>query len=160
MGTGMSGRLLNDNKGLRFPAVLSWRSGIDKSLIDEMRPAFESSQTATSFAATILELHSKKYEMTAIQYDSEVLRLKAVGAVPAAAAVPFFGSFRNKAGYCGFVPSAKYFEHMYIETMESLRPYLDAEVRKLSPASNRVVACEEMVKCAGEDAWLRVQLQN
>ena len=57
--------------GLRFPALLTHKYGLDKSIIDLMRPIMDSGMKINTFRELIMELHSKEHARLAILHEWE-----------------------------------------------------------------------------------------
>ncbi|GFH49181.1 hypothetical protein CTEN210_05657, partial [Chaetoceros tenuissimus] len=112
-----------------FPAILTKRSAIDKSLIDLMRPLFDKGLRPLSFQKTLVELHSKKYTKDRIKYNyrvrDEKLRRQKLQLPDADHSV--CSDFNDPKGYCGFVPSAEYLSNIYISYHETIKDHLDLE---------------------------------
>ena len=53
--------LFPDGRGDEFPAFLTWKAGVDKELIDLMRPLFDSGIWPQKTSELLLELHSKRH---------------------------------------------------------------------------------------------------
>ena len=53
--------LLPNGYGLYFPSFLSHRSGLDKSVLDLMRPLFDNGLRVEAFYNLLKELHTKEY---------------------------------------------------------------------------------------------------
>ena len=53
--------LLPNGYGLYFLAILSHRSGLDKSALDLMRPLFDNGLRVEAFHKLLKELHAKEY---------------------------------------------------------------------------------------------------
>lgn len=49
--------------GSEFPAFLTWRAGLDKTLVDMMHPLFNKGFRPEAMSARLVELHSKEYTM-------------------------------------------------------------------------------------------------
>ena len=52
--------LLPLGRGSEFPAFLSWKAGVDKTVIDMMRPLFDKGSKPESFSNMLLELHTSE----------------------------------------------------------------------------------------------------
>ena len=55
--------------GDEFPAVLSWKAGLDKTLVDMMRSQFVKGVRPETFSDNILELHAKNYTRSYLKYE-------------------------------------------------------------------------------------------
>ena len=61
--------LLADGRGDLFPAFSTRKAGVDKLLIDMMRPLFDSGIRPEKFSDILLELHSKKHTRMHLQHE-------------------------------------------------------------------------------------------
>ena len=52
-------------RGDQFPAVLTWRAGVDKKVIALMRPLFDAGVRPERLSIILLEMHSKNSQMSA-----------------------------------------------------------------------------------------------
>lgn len=52
-------------RGSEFPAFFTLRAGLDKALVDMMRPLFDKGFRPDAMSAMLLELHSKEYTISA-----------------------------------------------------------------------------------------------
>jgi hypothetical protein len=95
-------RLLPYGLGGRFPAFLTHRAAVDKSLIDLMRPLFDKGVRPEAFSSTLLELHAKRYWQLHLLHEERYAREKAQPSISlslnARAAPPPFSTFGDKAG--------------------------------------------------------------
>lgn len=55
--------------GLKFPAFLTHKSGVDRLLLDTMRPLFDKGLRPGALADTILELHAKRYHQECLMHE-------------------------------------------------------------------------------------------
>jgi len=60
---GIKGKsLFKYNRGeTEFPAYFTWRAGLDKTIINMMRPLFDGGFRPERLSDMLLELHSKEY---------------------------------------------------------------------------------------------------
>jgi hypothetical protein len=127
-------RLLPYGLGGRFPAFLTHRAAVDKSLIDLMRPLFDKGVRPEAFSSTLLELHAKRYWQLHLLHEERYAREKAQPSISlslnARAAPPPFSTFGDKAGYAGAVPTGGYLAAVYMDYGASIAAYLDNEVKK------------------------------
>jgi hypothetical protein len=63
--------LMGNGRGDEFPAFLTFRAGIDKMLMDLMRPEFDKGVRPEAFSGKVLELHSKEYTRSWLHYEQD-----------------------------------------------------------------------------------------
>jgi hypothetical protein len=89
--------LLPNDYGEDFPAFLTHRSGVDKLIIDLMRPLFNKGLKPASFAQTLLELHSKRFTKDWIKHEIELQ--KNIGDILGGRDHEMFSAFNDKLKY-------------------------------------------------------------
>ena len=119
--------LLPYGRGDLFPAFLTSRAGVDKSLIDLMRPLFNAGVKPSRFAAILKELHAKRHMQCLLEYEREYKCNRRLNADLSRAEYSTPG---NKNEYNDAVPSPKYIEHVYKRHHFTIRAFLDNEVKK------------------------------
>lgn len=119
--------LFPDGRGDEFPAFLTWKAGVDKELIDLMRPLFDAGVRLERFSKLLLELHSKRHTRRHLYHERQLARMKRLNPN---AMLEEYSEFGNKELYNGSVPTSKYISHVYRLFHETIRPYLDNEVKK------------------------------
>jgi hypothetical protein len=119
-------RALPDYASLKFPAVLSHRSGMDKKVVAMLRPYMDAGGGAHSFSTMLLELHTARHAESHLAYESE---LKHDHGQVFTEPWPMFSAFNNKLLYDGFVPSASFVSTLYRRQHEDIRPYYDKQVK-------------------------------
>ena len=116
-----------------FPAILSHKSGVDRVLYRMLRPLFDASVQAAGISKMLLELHSLKYYDTVLAFLSEKERDIALSAMPDERRRESlqYSTFDDPRGYAGAAPSPKYILDMYKKQCETIRPFLENEVKKV-----------------------------
>ena len=124
-----------------FPAFFTHRSGVDKDIIDLMRPLFNKGVRPEAFSTILLELQSKEYTMSHLARENRIKRdLSAARRLGQPYNVPGrFSEFADKKGYAGLVPTGAYLEHVYVKHSELIKEHLENEV--CSHALGFVMVC-------------------
>ena len=122
-------RRLPDDMYYKFPAVLTHRAGLDRSLVRSLRPLSDKGLRPEGIASLLLELHALKYTDDVISYE---LRLERELAFLPEATRPMFSKFDDRNLYNGAVPSGSYLSEVYKSQHEKIRPQLDREMKKVS----------------------------
>ena len=65
--------LLPNGHGLQFPAFLTHKNGVDKTIIDLMRPLVDNGVRISAFATAIKELHCKEYFKKMIKREHGIM---------------------------------------------------------------------------------------
>lgn len=125
----------------KFPALLTHRSGVDKKLLEWFRPLINFGVRAEQISRLILELQTKAYTKRYIEYEYKEKKT-AFNATMA----PQFSSFDDKLKYDGKVPSGHYLETVYIHYMETIKVFLDNEVKKRSTSVIKLDASYKISK--------------
>ena len=110
-----------------FPAFLTHRAGVDKKLLDWFRPLVNCGVRPEQISRILLEMHTKEYTSKFIQYEQELSLAKQFSP---SLDRKMFSSFSNPCEYDGKVPSGSYIETVYIQYGDSIKTYLDNEVKK------------------------------
>ncbi|KAL1495589.1 hypothetical protein AB1Y20_016950 [Prymnesium parvum] len=101
--------------------------GLDRLLLDLMRPLFNSGVRPETFARLLVELHSKTFFKAWLRDEQEQRAWRlAKGSKP----TRHFHGFRDPTGWGGFVPSPCTLQRHYEHYHDSIRQFLDAEVKK------------------------------
>lgn len=118
--------------GSFFPAIITHRAGLDMEIVDMMRPLFDKGVRPEAMSSLLLEMHSKTYFRALNQREFAIRRrrVEAGGLGLAGDAPLLFSAFGDRAGYAGVVPTGRYLQHVYILYHESIRPFLEKEVKK------------------------------
>lgn len=120
--------LFQKNRGEEFPAFLTWKAGVDKGLIDMMRPLFDGGFRPERFSDMLLELHSKEYTRQCIKHENRILAHRE--SVERSVEYSPLSNFSDKKKYHGIVPSGKYIAEVYKQYERTILAYLDMEVKK------------------------------
>jgi hypothetical protein len=123
----MSLLLLPYNKGNVFPAFLTWRAGVSKRVVTKIMQDVNSGKGFERISKDLLELHTELYFDRHLEYENEIRMKKDGGLVKDS--FPTFSLFMDKLKYRGLVPTGAYLGHVYDLYSESIRPYLDKEVK-------------------------------
>lgn len=117
------------NLQAEFPAVLTHRSGISKSLIKIMRPAFQHGIGPHRLAKMLRIMHTKRHDELQLQYyiaiDQQRSNTGITSFFGTAINYPEFPKYNDKASYDGFSPSANYISYVYSCIVSKLYPLVD-----------------------------------
>ena len=98
--------------GEQFPAFLTHRSGVDKLLIDMMRPLYDKGIRPHNMSALLLELHSKKYHRDYLRRERLLAVNVAPGSIDSYLGVRLdtgmYSDWADKTKYAGLVPTGEY----------------------------------------------------
>ena len=119
--------LFKYGRGSQFPAFLTWKAGVDFSVIHLMRLLFLRGVRPDGFAAILLEQHTKHFTELGIEHENEMLR-KSRGMIPPKKEM--LGEFGDKRKYRGLVPTGRYVQHVFITHHATVGPYMDKDVKK------------------------------
>lgn len=125
--------LTANGRGDEFPALLSWRAGLDKKLIDMMRSFYNIGTRPETFATTVLEWHSQEYFKSWLRYKRDhkfYLDIERRKGATNPERWPMFSEFDDKANWNGKVPTGPYFAFMYKKNAASLEDHFAREVKK------------------------------
>ena len=92
-----------------------------------MRPLFNAGVRPERFAKFLLELHTKEHHHACLAHEHEISARRVADADCDAAPL---SDFADKARYAGLVPSGKYLSAVYKEYSQSIKPHMNAEVKK------------------------------
>lgn len=123
-------KALPNNLHLNFPAILTYRIGIDKLLVDLMRSLFDGGIKPNRFRQIINELHHKEHMRLAITHESKRKNIDSYFRSNQNEH-KLFSSFYDKKHYNSFVPTRQFFSKIYANFMNSMRKYLDNDVKKV-----------------------------
>lgn len=112
--------------GSEFPAFLTYKAGVDRLIIDLMRPLFDKGLRPHSLADTILELHAKTYHRECLKHEMEIAKKRHL----LQQNKPMLSEFADKSKYNGLVPTSRYLTHVYKLFHKSIQDFLDTEVKK------------------------------
>jgi hypothetical protein len=119
---------LPDGKGDEFPAVLAHRLGLDKIVVDLMRPLHDKGMRPHALSDTLIELHSKKHTDDCIKRERErsLSKKRALGLeLPG-----MFSRFSDKSKHDGLIPTGRHLSSVYNKHGKALRQHHDQEVKK------------------------------
>lgn len=115
-----------------FPALLSHRSGLSRTIVNIMRPAFANSIGPAPFSSLIGECQRLEHHRRQLTYlDSHEANTKR-GVVHAIEPLVTFPDFADKATYSGVVPSGNYLKCQYNNIMAAIIPLLNTRTSLLS----------------------------
>eukprot|EP00986_Skeletonema_menzelii_P017125 scaffold17631_cov148-Skeletonema_menzelii.AAC.1 len=120
--------LLPYNKGSKFPAFLTWRAGVDKTIITTLRQDVAGGKGFDRISKDLLEHHTEKYTDWHLEYEYSIKERLDGGLVTEEHQI--FGDFRNAKLYRGLVPTGAYLQHVYLLYHDSIRTHLIKEVKK------------------------------
>jgi hypothetical protein len=120
-----------------FPAWLTHRSGLDITVVQLMRSCFNSSMGPSSFAELLRENHTRRYHHLCRHYYSilhkRMERQFNMGDISRHLfnhSFESFSTFSDSKGYNGYLPSANYLSHVYLEYAGNIREFLDRDIMK------------------------------
>lgn len=118
-------------RGSEFPAFLTHRAGVDKVIIDLMRPLFDKGLKPESLSNTLLELHTAEFAMKSLRHEYEIKRNKKNKLNLASSEhLEPLGDFADKLKNRGLVPTGCYLMHVYKAYHATIRQHLLREVKK------------------------------
>src|SRR4051794_5074880 len=103
-----------------FPAFLTHRSGIDKTLMTLIRAGMAHRLSASAWADILRELNFRKHDLRELDYLHAIYKAKERAALLGAEEdiyVPF-SKFDDRNDYAGFHPSRWYINSVYMDYME------------------------------------------
>ena len=110
-----------------FPAHLTRNAGLDKDVVDLMRPLFNAGLRPERFARTLLEMHTKEHGHASLAHEHEIAARRADGDTSSAS--PLSG-FADRSCWAGCVPQGSYLAAVYKSVSADLAPHFDKEVKK------------------------------
>ena len=66
--------LFRHDRGEKFPAFLTWRAGLDKMVVNMLRPLLDGGMRPERVSSLLLELHSKKLTDQCLSHEYEMKR--------------------------------------------------------------------------------------
>ena len=119
--------------GDEFPAELSHKAALDKSLHDMMRADFSNGVKANTFAKKILEYHSKHYHRCYLRYERQIMiekhRARRLNLTDNKKR-EMFSDFYDEERWDDTVPTGAYFGKEFKRKSATLRPHYSNEVKK------------------------------
>ena len=122
-------QMMSHGRGNKFPAELSYRSGVDKVVVDMMRPLFDKGVRPEALSNILLELHSKKYADDYIAREQRLQQSRLNGNV-ISAEVGLYSDFSDKKKYDGSVPTGRYLAQVHLKQHKKIERHMDLEVKK------------------------------
>ena len=104
---------LSHGRSSSFPAYLTSHGAVSKTLIDLMRPMFNSGVKPETFSKMILELQTKRHVHRNLEYEHELTIKRGAQNFPKGATLELFSSFGDRTKYAGRVPCGGYFGSVY-----------------------------------------------
>ena len=108
-----------------FPAFLTRKCGLDKTVLDLMRPLINQGVRPKSISEMLLELHSKEYNKCHIRYEEDNAHKSQFSG-----GFPEYSDFDDEFAYRGKVPTGAYLQSVYIKFHRTIRRHLANEVKK------------------------------
>jgi hypothetical protein len=138
-----------------FPACLSHRNAISDLALAVMRTCFQYGMGSKQFSNCLQVLHYRHFDIIHAQYLDGILSHKC-DSDPSNVYLPF-GTFEDKHGYCGFVPSSLWLRQMYDKLIEDHGTQID---QKTAMCSGEICAIDhshkitkQIVKVNGETVF-------
>ena len=122
--------LLPLGRGTEFPAFLSWKAGLGRTVVDMMRPLFDKGFKPESFSNMILELHTAEFARKSLRHEYEIKVRKNQQRLGTCETFEPLGDFADKLKNRGIVPTGRYFSYAYKSFHKTIRHYLTREVKK------------------------------
>ena len=109
-----------------FPAFLTHRSGIDKTLMTLIRAGMAHRVSANAWSKILRELCVHENDLRELQYLHAVQKhMKRANNGDRSNSYMLFSEFDDRNGYAGFSPSRWYITNVYMDYMQHIRPILD-----------------------------------
>ena len=113
--------------GEEFPAFLTHTSGVDKKIVDMMRPLFDKGFRPEALSNLLLEMHAKEYTRQWLRHERDIAaRRKSSNRNTKP---EFSSNFADVEKYDGKVPKGSYLATVYKVYHESIRCHLSKEVK-------------------------------
>ena len=113
---------------LRFPAILSARSGIDKSLMSRVETLLTQGHGPLPTAKLIMTEHALEYSHRELLYLSANQMYGAAGSALTGSVVRFPDQF-DPRGYGDRVPSADWLQRRFVDLMRGLEGHMDQQMQ-------------------------------
>ncbi|KAJ7174303.1 hypothetical protein C8R46DRAFT_88386 [Mycena filopes] len=113
-----------------FPAFLTHRSGVDKTVMTLIRAGMANSMNSNSWAKVLRELHFREKDLRELNYLYAVMTEQAKGNHAVKVYEPF-SDFEDRSKYAGFTPHRTYITAIYVDYMDHIRSPLDQCVAAL-----------------------------
>lgn len=126
---------------MEFPAVLTSKGGVSKTVANLLRPCMQNSMGPQRFQKLLRELHVLRHDQLELQYLLSCLAKKK-GLLRNYSFLPY-SNFEDPHQYAGYVPSATYFRTLYTAMIEELKPKMDKHAMLLD---GKVLKCDHSFK--------------
>ncbi|KAI8148040.1 hypothetical protein BJV82DRAFT_664371 [Fennellomyces sp. T-0311] len=104
---------LPDRLAAEFPAILTYRCGISKDLIDVLRPCVQHGMGFANFQDMLNELHSKRHIRLDVIYTLYQQNPTLEEIRNRVESYAEFSAFKDPDGYAGYIPSVPFFRLVY-----------------------------------------------
>ena len=126
--------LLPHGHGLTFPAYLTHRGGVDKIIVNLMRPCFDGGLRPHGMSRMLLELHTQEHHQQYELREHLLKRDRRLSSIvtPAAScnSAALYSDFGDMSQYAGLVPTGGYLQQVYKSYGDSIAAHLHSEVKK------------------------------
>ena len=122
--------MLDGDRGAEFPAILTHRYGIDKKLMDYMRPIVDAGCSIEAFANAVSEVHRKRWKQRMLKHEEEQYRA-ATQSLQLGGRIHLqpYSDYLNPQGYCGWSASRGYWVDVYLAFQKTVRQHYDMSVK-------------------------------
>jgi hypothetical protein len=117
-----------------FPALLTHRSAISKTLANWMRPLAQNSVSLKRLVKLLTEMHMLRYSRLELQYLNAIkYRQESQASISSYSqrSMKAFSTFGDMGQYAGFIPSMSYLRTLYTAMMDEMRPMIDKQIMLL-----------------------------
>jgi hypothetical protein len=147
--------LINFGRGRQFPAYLTHKSGIDKTLLDLLRALIPRGIRPETFSDIVTEMNAKQYsnEMIDREYLLASLLSSSDSSADSAGTIEkgtLFSNFDDKQKYNGNIPTGKYFKNLFITFANTIRSFQDNEVKKVPSGKIHLDTSYHVTKMVGK----------
>jgi hypothetical protein len=113
-------------------SFLTWRAGVDKSVIAMMRPLFDKGFKPESFANMLMELHSSQFTTECSRHEYKIKGRRMINGLglPSPVKEKPLGDFADCKKYNRVLPTGGYWEHVYITEHNLILHHLEREVKE------------------------------
>ena len=118
--------LLKHGLGDEFPAFFTHRAGLDKQVIDLMRPLFDNQVRPETLSDIMLEMHTKEHTRWHLRYERDLAKNK----FDTGRRREMFSLFADEEKYRGKVPTGSYLLTASKQFHETIQCHLSKEVKK------------------------------
>lgn len=143
---------------LAFPAVLSYRAGLSKDVITQLRVGNQHKMGPSGVHSLLCEMHTLHFSTLLAQYSEAIFELVRGRQVSESKGVqsslhtyiiekyPYFGNFSDSQGYAGRLPSQHYLAYMMNKAIELDEAVADQHTACLAPDQ---IAIDDSHKVSG-----------